>query len=451
MNDTITIAHQLTSFCVTEEPKRVKTRNGIITVTTGEVQTEIPRICPVCHSQMYIHQKHHIHLQHLPIMGKVHVLKVGFLRSKCESCGCIKSQSIPFKVTNHRITKHLMTLAADYLAKGFTLTEISQILHIHPSTVRDIDVKRLNRMFPSLKPNTYSTHIAVDEFLLHKRHRYATVFIDLHTGHVLYLEEGKKKQQVLNFIKFMGKKWMSHVQAVSMDMNAQYDSAFTEGAPHVKIVYDLFHMIKLYNDRVLTLMRRRTQNELEEQGNKEAYKLYKNMRFVLTSNRSTLIDKDRRAKENNLYLSKTYSSRGLSLPPGARKMKPNNEQRLDNLLAQNVELAAAYILSEQLKLAFKEQERAKLEEGMSLWLTLARQSKVPEILTYAKTIESHMEGILNHSDHPISSGKVEGTNNLIKTIRRKAYGFRDTGYFFLKIMEASRRPKAQYKSHKKMS
>ena len=450
MNDTITIAHQLTSFCVTEEPKKVHTRNGIITVTTGEVTTEVPRICPVCQSQMYVHQKHHINLQHVPIMGRVHVLKVGFKRSKCEQCGCIKSQNIPFKVSNHRITKHLMTLAAEYLAKGFTLTEISQILHIHPSVVRDIDVKRLKRMFPSVRPTTYSTHIAVDEFLLHKGHRYATVFIDLDTGHVIYLEEGKKKQQVLNFIRIMGKEWMSHVQAVSMDMNAQYDSAFREGAPHVKIVYDLFHMVKLYNDRVLTLMRRRTQNELEEQGNKNAYRLYKNMRFVLTSNRSTLIQKDRRAKENNLYLSNTYFSRGLSLPPGARKMKSNNEQRLDNLLVQNVEFAAAYILSEQLKLAFREQERAKLEEGMTLWLTLARQSKVPEILTYANTIESHIEGIVNHADHPISSGKLEGTNNLIKTIRRKAYGFRDTEYFFLKIMEASRKPRVRFKSHKKM-
>jgi hypothetical protein len=130
MNEAITIAHQLTNFCVTEELKRVKTRNGIITVITGEVRTEIPRICPVCQWQMYLYLEHHIHLQHIPIMGRVHVLKVGFVQSNNEICGCSKSQSIPFKVLNHRITKHLMSLAADYLSKGFTLTEISQILHL---------------------------------------------------------------------------------------------------------------------------------------------------------------------------------------------------------------------------------------------------------------------------------------------------------------------------------
>jgi transposase len=102
------------------------------------------------------------------------------------------------------------------------------------------------------------------------------------------------------------------------------------------------------------------------------------------------------------------------------------------------------------KLAFREPDRRTLEEGMNLWLKLARHSKVPEIISYADTIESLLQGILNHADHPISSGKLEGTNNLIKTIHRKAYGFRDTEYFSLKIMEASRKPRIRFQSHKKM-
>ena len=131
-------------------------------------------------------------------------------------------------------------------------------------------------------------------------------------------------------------------------------------------------------------------------------------------------------------------------------MKIHSEKRLDDVLNKNVSFAAAYILNEQLKLAFRETGRDNLENGMKMWLRLARQSNVPEILIYAQTIESRMAGIVNHADHPISSGKLEGTNNLIKTIRRKAYGFRDTEYFFLKIMEASRKPRVRFKSPKKM-
>ena len=132
-------------------------------------------------------------------------------------------------------------------------------------------------------------------------------------------------------------------------------------------------------------------------------------------------------------------------------MRVGKEKRLDDLLAQNTDFAVAYILLEQLKLAFAQSDRRSLERGMQEWMRLARQSKVPEIIRFATTIDTRLEGILNHADHPISSGKLEGTNNLIKTIRRKAYGFHDTQYFFLKIMEATRRPPATYRSHRKMS
>lgn len=143
-----------------------------------------------------------------------------------------------------------------------------------------------------------------------------------------------------------------------------------------------------------------------------------------------------------------YNGTELSAPPGERIMQGGRESHLDQLLHANAEFSAAYILLEQLKLAFTQTDLQSLTEGMQLWLKLARQSKTEEILSYADTIEKRLEGILNHASYPISSGKLEGTNNLIKTIRRKSYGLPDTEYFFWKCMEASRKPYAQYKSHR---
>jgi len=94
--------------------------------------------------------------------------------------------------------------------------------------------------------------------------------------------------------------------------------------------------------------------------------------------------------------------------------------------------------------------REGTEEEMSQWLQPASLSKVPEIPAYADTISARMKGILNHADHPISSGKTKGTNNLIRTIRRKAYGFRDTESFFLRIRETSRKPGIRFLSHTKV-
>ena len=109
-------------------------------------------------------------------------------------------------------------------------------------------------------------YIGIDEFKLHKGHRYATVVTDLKSGHVLFLEAGKSKEQAYHFFSLMGDEWMRHVKAVAMDMNAQYDSAFRERWPGIRIVYDHFHLVKMYNDTVLTAIRRRKQREMLENG-----------------------------------------------------------------------------------------------------------------------------------------------------------------------------------------
>lgn len=451
MNDTITIPHHLTSFQVTKEPESVLTVTGKkLAITRGSLDLPKDRTCPHCSGVMDIHQHHEVTLQHLPLCTKTHLLKVDRAWLKRRSCDYMEYQKIPFKATGHRITGYLKAYIMKYLSQGYTLKEVSQILDVNPSLVKAIDKQRLEVLYGNKRPTYYSSHIGIDEFLLHKRHRYATVVIDLDTGDVLFCEEGKKKEQVYHFIEQMGPDWMSHVQAVAMDMNAQYDRAFQEKAPWVKIVYDLFHLVKLYHDKVLTAMRRRKQRELKEAGDTDGYQLFKGSRFLLTSNRSTLQERDTLAHENNRHLYKTYESKGLSLPPGARRMKADREKRLDDLLSVNTDFSAAYILLEQLKMAFKQSSCATLADGMNQWIKLAKQSNVEEILSYSVTIEKHLTGIINHAEFPISNGKLEGTNNLIKTIRRKSYGIPDTRYFFLKIMEASRRPYRQYKSHKKL-
>ncbi len=450
MEDCITIPHYLTGFSITNEPETLLTiHNSKIVHTRGEMRTEFPEKCPVCGSEhIDVHQHHETTLRHLPLMTKPHTLTIRRTRGCCRDCRATVWQPIPFKMPGHRITKHLAAYIISFLEKGYTLKEVSEITGVHPAIIKGVDRDRLQGKYEQYKPSEYSRYIAVDEFLLHKGHRYATVVIDLETGHVLFCEEGKKKEQVYHFINQMGRQWMNHVEAVAMDMNAQYDSAFREKAPHVKIVYDLFHLVKLYNDKVLTAMRRRKQNELNEAGDKQGYTMFKGSRYLLLSNRSTLQDKDTRAKENNRFLSENYLKKGLSLPPGTRIMHTRNEARLDALLSANSEFSAAYILLEQLKLAFKTDNKKELASGMQSWLKLARQCKSEEIHSYADTIDNHLEGIVNHARFPISTGKLEGTNNMIKTIRRKSYGLPDTPYFFWKIMEASRKPYAQFKSHR---
>lgn len=73
-----------------------------------------------------------------------------------------------------------------------------------------------------------------------------------------------------------------------------------------------------------------------------------------------------------------------------------------------------------------------------MFIKVARKTRIPELEGVCRTLEKRMDGILSHVLFPISNGPLEGTNNMIKSLRRLAFGYRDTRYFFLKIWDASR-------------
>jgi transposase len=68
------------------------------------------------------------------------------------------------------------------------------------------------------------------------------------------------------------------------------------------------------------------------------------------------------------------------------------------------------------------------------WIIRARSTGNKHLNKLANTIESHAEGILNWYDFPVNSGRIEGINNKIKVMKRKAYGYNDLNFFKLLIM-----------------
>ena len=91
---------------------------------------------------------------------------------------------------------------------------------------------------------------------------YATVIIDLDTGHVLWLAYGKTKDGVYDFIDHVGIEWMKGVECVASDMNADFLAAFKSRCPWIKGVYDKFHLIKNFNEKVVSEVRKDEQARL---------------------------------------------------------------------------------------------------------------------------------------------------------------------------------------------
>ena len=114
----------------------------------------------------------------------------------------------------------------------------------------------------------------------------------------------------------------------------------------------------------------------------------------------------------------------------------SQREQLKQLLELNEAINTVMILKEQLKHIWSYRSRTWAAKAIDHWCDLANSINNRSLSSFAKMLNRYRYGILNHCDHPIHTGKLEGVNNKIKVIKRKAYGFHDLRYFTLKIYQA---------------
>ena len=397
--------------------------------------------CPHCHAVLHGNGNTTCTLFHIPMGSAYTKLSISSHRLRCPSCRYTYTFPVDCKADGHFITQPLETYIRELLSLRFTLKEVSQITGSNESIVKDIDKKRLAEKYTVngegrelLKPNRQSRLLGIDEFKLHDGRKYATVIIDLETGHVLYLAHTKKKQVVYDFMDFVGEEWMSKVEAVASDMNADYGSAFQERYPHIRIVYDHFHIVQNFNDRVINAVKKDEVKRLIKEGDKEGAQALKGSKYILMSSRKTLLQKDRDARRK-----KVLSEAGILFKKPEIVRKGGNRKHYKEILAQNELLFTADLVKEKLRYAYEADTELKMKRRINSIITICEATGNDHFLWFANLLQSHYDGIITHATYNISTGKVEGTNQMIKTLRRQSYGFRDDEYFFLKIMDASGR------------
>jgi transposase len=240
--------------------------------------------------------------------------------------------------------------------------------------------------------------IAIDEISIGKGHRYLTIVLCLETGAVVFVGDGKGAEALAPFFKRLSRS-RAKVEAVAIDMSPAYISAVMENLPNATLVFDHFHVINLYNDR-LSNLRRTLYHEADILGKK----VIKGTRWLLLKNPENL-DEERQ-----------------------------EPQRLQKALDLNQPLFTAYYMKEDLRQIWKQPSKEKAKTFLIDWVWRAGSSGISMLKKMARTIATHSTGILAYYDFPISTGPLEGTNNKIKTMKRQAYGFRDMEFFKHKIM-----------------
>ena len=401
---------------------------------------EEERVC-TCGQRMHINSHPDIYIRHLSIGGNLSGLLFPHNQLRCPKCGATKSQFISFKAEGHLITDALHQYTCDLLARGtYTNKQVAEITGLGENTVKEIDKKRLQSIYTTdngnklIKPEKQTKYLGIDEFKLHNGRRYATHIIDLESGHVLWIQNGKSKQVVYDFIDHVGMEWMSGVEAVACDMNSDFQEAFEEKCYWIQPVFDYFHIVKNFNDKVVSEVRKDEQRRLYEEGNIEAAKALKKTRYILMSNRSTLQKKDEDAASERVIHkgSPLFKTEDI-------KRKSGYEAKYDALLQENKLLFTLDLVKEKLSSAYTMIDEAQMADSIIDIIDICKATNNKHLLWFGKLLDTHFEGIIAHATYKISSGKIEGINQKIKTLRRHGYGYPDDEYFFLKIMDMSRK------------
>ena len=317
----------------------------------GTLNLPEDRSCSSCGSRMHVNQRFWKTLKHLPVGNGISCIKFEHVQYLCPDCWQTRE--------HHRISKELEEYVRILLGQHtFTNKEISELSGVGQNIVKAIDKRRLEELYVEdgrlRRPEEQARFLGIDEFKLHNGHKYATHIINMKNGHILWIAEGKKKQVVYDFIEHVGLEWMSHVEAVALDMNSDFQEAFEEKCPHLRMVFDYFHIVKNFNDKVVGEIRKDEQKRLIAEGDLEAAKLLKHSKYIVTSSRETLARKDREAKEG-----KVLRKKGEVFPVSEVKRKDIGYlERYESILQKNRLLFTADLIKEQLKEAYASRNEA---------------------------------------------------------------------------------------------
>jgi transposase len=333
----------------------------------------------------------------IPIGGKPVFLVVNLYTLICMNCGSRLQESRDIADPRKSYTRAFTRLVLD-LSKKMTMLDIARHLHVGWDLVKGIIKESLERRAKRRKWK-HVRRIAIDEIAIRKGHNYMTVVVDLDSGQALYTAEGRDHSCLKGFFRKL-RRCRAKLEAIAVDMSSAYLKAIKLYAPkNVAIVHDRYHVVAKMNE-VVDKVRRDEQNRLDDEGKK----VLKGSRYIL------LYGKEKLDKQ------------------------PEKRARLDTLLEANELLHKVYIIKEDLRMFWAQETKEKAKEFIHTWCVEVRSLANRHVTTMANTIEKRLEYILAWYDHPITTGPLEGLNNKIKVLKRSAYGYRDQGFFGLRIL-----------------
>lgn len=384
--------------------------------------------CPYCRGRVYSDGYGQITLKDMPVWyGMAQALTFECHRYECRQCGKKFTEEVSVQHPGTKVTERAARWIRAMLRFKVSIRSIQDLTGIHWETIRNLHLEAmestLEEHMAKLKAGGYRPRLlAVDEFAIRKGHTYATCVMDLETGEVLWVGDGRSKEDFEKFFTETEPSFFMNVMAVAMDMNASYHILVQKHLPNAKIVYDRYHMQAQFGKDVLGVIRLS-----EARAHREKSKTIRDS-FSHLKGYELRLAKEEARQEQRLY---TRVKRARwTLLKNSKTLKESQTAHLAEILDTHSDLAICYAMKEEMCDLFELRDPAAAETGWKKWFAAAKESGIPALVRFAELKEKRIDGLIAHAVYPISTGKLEGFNNKIKVAKRLAYGYRDNHFFF---------------------
>ena len=348
---------------------------------------KIPR-CGDCGSlSRSVHDRRERYWRHLDLGGMTVRLRYSMRRIHCKQCGGVKTEQVPWAAPRSNFTFAFEERVA-FLAQQSSKTAVSGLMRVMWRTVGGIVGRVVPRRLDVEQDRLDGLrHIGIDELSYRRHHEYITVVIDHERGVVVWASRGKSAGTLRAFFEALGPERCAKIESVTIDMSKAFISAVEEMVPHARLVFDRFHVQRLVQNALDETRR----DEVREASTEEERKALKGTRWPLLMN--------------------------------PWKLSAENIETLEDLEHSNRTIFRGYLLKESFAAILTRRQINVARAFLEQWIKEAKGSGLRHFEKAARTIEAHIDGILEYVRTRFSNGRTEGLNGKIRTITRRSFGF----------------------------
>jgi transposase len=327
-------------------------------------------------------------------------LQIEVRRVWCQSCGRVRQEKLPWLADPPFYTKRFAWFVGRR-CRTATRQDVARELHLDWKTVKELDKQYMREQLRRVGAPAPRV-LGIDEIAIRKGHTYRIVVSDLVRRRAIWFGGKDRSEESLDwFYEWLGGKKSRRIRLVVMDMWKAFQTSTRKAghAPQAAILFDKFHILRHLNEA------------LDKVRKSEYARLSGQERHFIKGQKYTLL-----SRRENLTL--------------------DGRKALKKLLAANKRLHTASLLKESCGQLWDYEKEGWARRFFEHWRAALKWQRLKPYEKFAEMIERHWEGIAAHCqpENKVALGFVEGLNNKIRVIQRRAYGLRDEEYLRLKIL-----------------